>query len=178
MANLSSIARPYALAAFDYAREHQQLSAWKAFLTNASLVARDPAVAKLLANHALSAAKLYDLFHDVLKTQLNTEQNNFLLLISQRMRFAALPEITDAFNAYYAALEKLSNVRVVTAVDIQDEFRQKLSKALTKRIQRDVTLHCETDPAIIGGAIIHIGDRVIDGSVRGKLSRLLQNLTG
>ena len=57
---------------------------------------------------------------------------------------------------------------------LEEDFRQKLTQALTKRIQREVTLQCEIDPAILGGAIIHIGDRVIDGSIRGKLTRLLE----
>ena len=82
------------------------------------------------------------------------------------------------FNAHLATLEKISQVRVITATETQEAFRQKLVQALSKRIQRDVTLQCEIDASLIGGAIIHIGDRVIDGSIRGKLSRLLESLTG
>ena len=86
-----------------------------------------------------------------------------------------LPDIAELFSAYYAALEKTSTVRVVTAVDMPEDFRQKLTQALTKRVQREVTLQCEVDPSIIGGAIIHVGgDRVIDDSIRGKLTRLLE----
>ena len=65
-------------------------------------------------------------------------------------------------------------MRVVTAIGVQDDFKAKLTKALSARIERDVTLECEIDPAILGGAIIHVGDRVIDGSIRGKLTRLLE----
>lgn len=178
MGNLSSIARPYALAAFEYARGKQQLATWKTFLESAADVARDARVAKLLANPEISSAKLLELFHGVLAPILDTERKNFLLLLSQNKRLMALPEISEAFNAHYNALEKSSQVRVVTAVEADDAFRQKLTQALTKRIQREVTLECEIDPSIIGGAVIHIGDRVIDGSIRGKLNRLLQTLTG
>jgi F-type H+-transporting ATPase subunit delta len=178
MANLSSIARPYALAAFEYAREKQQLPAWKAFLTSASLVAKQPVIRKLLDNPELSSTKMPDVFQEVLASLLDTERKNFLLVLGQNKRLNVLPEIADLFNTYYTALEKISNVRVVTAVEAQKEFQDTLSHALAKRIQHEVTLHCEIDPAIIGGAVIHIGDRVIDGSVRGKLTRLLQNLTG
>src|SRR5579885_104526 len=177
MANLSSIARPYALAAFEYARDKQQLPEWKAFLESASCAARQPTVIRLLDNHELPSAKAFDLFHEVLASQLDTERKNFLRLLSQHKRFNVLPEISDAFNALYAALEKTSKVRVITAVEAEETFRQKLAHVLAKRTQRDVMLHCEVDPAIIGGAIIHIGDRVIDGSVRGKLNRLLESLT-
>lgn len=178
MANLSSIARPYALAAFEYARDKQQLATWKAFLEPAAYVAKQPVVLSLLNNPQIASIKIYNLFHDVLTTLVDTERNNFLLLLTQHHRLNVLPEISELFNSYYSALEKLSQVRVVTAVDPESAFREKLAQALSRRIQRDVTLHCEVDPAIIGGAIIHIGDRVIDGSIRGKLSRLLQDLTG
>lgn len=178
MANLSSTARPYARAAFESAHEKGQLAEWKAFLEAASLVAQDPSVIKLLASPGISSAQLFDLFHGVLASLIDTERKNFLLLLVQNKRLMALPEIADLFNLYYAYLEKVSTVKLVSAVDVEDALRQKLAAALTKRIKHEVKLHCEVDPSIIGGAIIHIGDRVIDGSVRGKLSRLLQDLTG
>jgi F-type H+-transporting ATPase subunit delta len=176
MTHYANIARPYALAAFEYARDKQQLADWKAFLANAALVAKDPAAAKLLANPQTQATSLYELFQDVLISILDTEKKNFLLLLAQKRRLQALPDIANVFNAFYAQLEKTSNVRVVTAVDIQEDFKQKLTHALSKRIQRDVVLHCEVDPAIIGGAIIYMGDNVIDGSVRGKLARMRESL--
>jgi F-type H+-transporting ATPase subunit delta len=177
MANFSSIARPYALAAFECARDKQQLPAWKQFLETASSIASQPAIIKLITNPELPSAKIFDLFHELLAAQLDTERKNFLLLLTQNKRLNVLPEIAETFNAYYAAFEKLSRVRVVTAIEVQENFKQRLAQALTKRIQREVTLQCEVNPALIGGAIIHIGDRVIDGSIRGKLFRLLESLT-
>lgn len=177
MANLSGIARPYALAAFECAHEKQQLAEWKMFLETASTIAKDSMVMKLFANPEFSTSKLFDLFHGILATLLNDERKNFLSLLSQNNRLYALPDITGAFNLYYAALEEISKVRVITAVQVQKDFTDKLIQALTKRIKRNVTLECEIDPAIIAGAIIHIGDRVIDGSIRGKLSRLHKSLS-
>ena len=174
MANFASIARPYALAAFECARDKNQLPAWKGFLASAADVARHASVVKLLANPEIPTTQLFDLFHEVLASLVNAEQKNFLRLLADNRRLIALPEIAELFNTYYAALEKISSVRVITAIDIADSFRQTLTQALTKRVQHEVTLHCEVDPAILGGAIIHIGDRVIDGSVRGKLTRLLE----
>lgn len=179
MANRSSrkflhIARPYALAAFEFAREKGQLSEWKIFLETASTIVKNDLVCGLLENPEISSAKLAKLFEEVLGQALNTDRKNFLLLLAQNKRLLALPDITDEFNAHCAALEKMSAVRVITAVETDPEFRQKLTQALVKRIQHEVTLHCEVDPSILGGAIIHIGDRVIDGSIRGKLTRLLE----
>lgn len=180
MANLSSIARPYALAAFEIARDSQQLPAWKDLLVFAAQISQHKDVVKLLANPDVSSAKLFEFFHEMLASKLtpkNTEQENFLRLLAQNKRFNVLAEISQAFNALYASLEKMSRVRVITAVKAGQEFQQKLSSSLTKRIKNEVTLECEIDPAIIGGAIIHMGDRVIDGSIRGQLARLLNNLT-
>ena len=178
MANLLSVARPYALAAFEYARDHQQLPAWKGFLESAAFYTSQPEIRRLMTNPELPRAKLFDLFHDLLSNQMDTERKNFLLLLSQHRRFNVLTEIAELFNVHYATHEKISKVRVVTAIETQEPFRQKLAQSLSKRIQREVTLQCEVDPSLIGGAIIHIGDRVIDGSIRGKLSRLLESLTG
>lgn len=174
MDNLSSIARPYALAAFEAAKAAKQLPAWKTFLQTAALVADDEDMVRLLANPELSSASLLQLFEEVLSSELDQESKNFLRLLAQNKRFMVLPAISALFNDYYTTLEKISEVRLITAVPIDDIFRTKLSSALSKRLQQDVTLTCDVDPAILGGAVIHIGDKVIDGSIRGKLARLLE----
>jgi F-type H+-transporting ATPase subunit delta len=174
MANLTSIARPYALAAFDYARDKQRLQEWKAFLAAAKIAVKDPQTQTLLNHPEIDSNALFDFMSSVLAKVLDAERTNFLRLVAKNDRLIALPEIADLFNAYFAALEKVSTVKVVTAVDIDSAFRKKLSDALTRRIQHEVKLDCEVNPAILGGAVIHIGDKVIDGSVRGKLNRLLE----
>lgn len=183
MATISSqkytnIARPYALAAFEYARDQKQLPAWKIFLANAAAIVLQPEVNKLLSNPEITADKWYDLFSGVLNSQLDVESKNFLHLLTENKRVIVLPEISSLFNDYYAELEKLSTVRVITAVDISEEYRQKLIQGLSKRMHHDVTLQCEVDPSIIGGAVFHLGDKVIDGSVLGKLNRLLESSLG
>lgn len=174
MANLVHIARPYALAAFECARESEQLPAWKAFLESASIIAKNPSVQRLLANPETQSAQLYELFDGVLSTQLNDERRNLLKLLAQNKRLPLLPDMSDAFNVFCEQLEKISKVRMVTALAMEDKIKQKFVQALTKRVKHDVVLHCEVDPSILGGAIIHFGDNVIDGSIRGKLTRLLE----
>lgn len=177
MADLTNIARPYALAAFECAREAQQIQNWDAFLKAAAAITADPSVQRLIANPETLSAPLYELFNGVLSSVLDDQRKNFLQLLANNKRLMVLPEIYQAFTIYVAALEKISAVRIVTAVAMKDDMRQKFITALTKRIQCDVTLECKVDPSIIAGAIIYIGDSVIDGSIRGKLSRLQQTLT-
>ena len=174
MANLSSIARPYAQAAFESARKLSDISAWKAFLKSAAEMSQLPAAAKLLGNPEVNRQQLFELFQSVLKSQLNDARTNFLKLVAEHKRFIALDAIYNQFEAISEQFEKASIVRVVTAVSASDSFKTNLAAKLSKRTQRDVTLHCEVDPQILGGAIIYMGDHVIDGSVRGKLARLLE----
>jgi F-type H+-transporting ATPase subunit delta len=174
MANFSNIARPYALAAFEYAHEKQQLVAWTVFLKEATYITEQSSVTPLLVNPQVLPAQLFDLYQSAFAHPLSVEQQNFLHLLVQNKRLNILPKIMAAFNAYCAQLEKISHVRVVTATTPKEEFKQKLIQALAKRINSHVTLQCDIDPAILGGAIIHMGDNVIDGSIRGKLTRLLE----
>lgn len=174
MANLSSIARPYAQAAFESARKQSDISAWKTFLKSAAEMSRIPAAAKLLGNPEVTSQQLFDLFQDVLKNQTSTGRTNFLRLLAEHKRFNALDAIYEQFDAISAQFEKASVVRVVTAVPASDTFKTNLAAKLGKRMQGEVKLECEVDPQIIGGAIIYMGDHVIDGSVRSKLARLLE----
>lgn len=172
------IARPYALAAFEVAKDKKKLAEWKSFLSAAAITAQDKLTSQLLDHPEISSEQWLDFFASVLSSLLDTEQKHFLQVLSENNRIRMLPQIFDIFNSYYSNLEKISKVRMVTAVPIEDAYKQKLTEALSKRINHEVTLNCDIDPAILGGAIIHMGDSVIDGSVRGKLNRLLQNLTG
>lgn len=177
MANLSSIARPYALAAFEYARTAEQLENWKVFLNTAADVAAAPAMQNVLDNPEIEIAKKTGLFKDVLKSMLDKERENFLSLLAQHNRFNVLPDIAEKFNHYLEALEEISKVRVVTAIKAQEDFNKKLAQVLSSHIKKEVTLENEVNEEILGGAVIHIGDRVIDGSLRGKLSRLRKSLS-
>lgn len=177
MASLQSIARPYALAAFEFARESEQLSQWHAFLNSASEMVKQKDVAMLLNNPQVASEELFELCQGVLSSLLDEKRKNFLLLLAQNKRLVAMPEIAELYNAMLLTLEQVSKVRVVTAVEAQEDFKEKLAISLSKRFKHNVTLRCDVDPTILGGAVIHIGDRVIDGSVRGKLSRLYQSLS-
>ncbi|HEX4044911.1 MAG TPA: F0F1 ATP synthase subunit delta [Gammaproteobacteria bacterium] len=192
MANLTSVARPYARAAFEYANGQQQLLAWKMLLETASEIVKQPEMAKLLINPKVAKDKLLELFCGILSALMNAnemglaknqqqqrerlsdEEYNFIHLLVQNERLIAMPDIAKLFDVYFGAMEKTSVVRVITAIDMEESLRKKLKETLMNRMQHKVILECEIDPAILGGAIIHMGDRVIDGSVRGKLMRLLE----
>ena len=173
MAHLTHIARPYARAAFMCAEEGAQVKEWKRFLEAASVMLKEKSVLSLLDNPKCSSEQLLRLFENVLTSVINHSQKQFLKILVQAKRLIALPDILALFITYEAQAEKQSIVRVVTALPIKEAFKERLTAALKKRLQRQICLQHEIDPSILGGAVIHMGDRVVDGSLRGELSRLL-----
>lgn len=172
--NYTSIARPYAMAAFEYALAKKALPAWEEFLQMAAVIAEDPQMVRLMASPKVNKAQRADFFCELLKSQLDDEKKNFIYLLSEHNRFAVLPEIAKQYQLHRAEHEKKATVSVTSAVALDAQQRTKLVQQLTKRLQLEVTLNCTVDPTLLGGAIIRVGDRVIDGSVRGKLHRMIE----
>lgn len=174
MATLSTIARPYAQAAFEFAKGKQDIPAWDAWLQTAANVVREPTIASMLSNTRISSSQWFTLLSDILGSQLNDTRKNFLRLLSEHKRLAALPEIALLFKEYEALNNKVSEVEVTSAVPLNGSQQQKLTEKLAKTLNHQVSLRCLVDENILGGAIIKAGDKVIDGSVRGQLKRLLE----
>jgi len=173
---LTTIARPYANAAFEYALDKNDLSNWEVMLLSAATLVSQPKVNLLLSSPEVSSIQLAELFTDVLSKVLDTAKTNFLQLLAENKRLSVLPEIAALFKAYREDYEKIMNVQVTSAIELSESYQEKLIKKLTHRLKRRVTLECEVDPLLLGGAIVRAGDMVIDGSVRGKLNRLLESL--
>jgi F-type H+-transporting ATPase subunit delta len=174
MANLTSIARPYARAAFDVARQDAQFSEWKVFLETAALIVNDEQVINACNDPETDQSQLLAFFESLLSSLLDAHRKNFLALLLEAKRVLVLPVIATLYNELLASEANLSTITLTTAVNIDEATRNAFALALKKRTQKEITLQCRLDPAILGGAIIQIGDRVIDGSIRGKLARLLE----
>lgn len=171
--NLTSLARPYAKAAFELALSNRALDAWGIFLHDAALVASDARVKRLLVNPFITRSQLEQLFCDVLNQELDIERKNFIRLLVEYKRLSLLPEIAEQFKTRVQAEEKELTVEVESAVDLTKEQKEKLSEKLTKRFKLKVSLNTHVNPELLGGVLIRAGDTVIDGSLRGKLNRLV-----
>jgi F-type H+-transporting ATPase subunit delta len=174
LTKMTTIARPYALAAFEYALDQDALSAWEAMLDAASLLTEDQSVQHLLTSPNITSEQIANLYCDVLAKLLNKEMTNFIQLLAEYDRLSILPDIAELFKAYSREQEKKLNVQVTSAVKLSEVYQEKLIAILTKRLRRQVMLECEVDPKLLGGAIVTAGDTVIDGSVRGKLDRMVK----
>lgn len=176
MAETVTAARPYAQAAFDVARASGKLKNWSEWLAAAAALVSDAKVRALIGNPRVARAQIQGLMLDALDGALDPQAKNFIRLLTENQRLALLPDIATLFEASRAEAEGTLRVQVISAMALSDEQQRTLAAALKKRFQREVTLHCDIDKNIIGGAIIRAGDRVIDGSARGKLQRLAQAL--
>lgn len=169
---LTTIARPYALAAFEYAQEKSELPAWESMLKMAAIIAQDTEMTLLLQRPGVSSKQLAELFCDLLSKEMSNERRNFIFLLSEYDRLTALPEIAELFIHYRAEHEKTMTVQVTSAVKLNEAYQEKLVQALTKRLKRKISLQCLIDETLLGGVVVRAGDWVLDGSIRGKLNRM------
>ena len=180
MAENATIARPYARAAFAYAREGNALAAWSKLLATGAAVAADAGADKLFGNPRVSSEQLVELISGVAVDSgatVGADAKNFLRLLAQNHRLTLLPEISAQFEALKAEVEQTLDVEVTTAQALTSEQRTGLADSLAKRFKRQVRIVETVDAALVGGAIVRAGDYVIDGSVRGRLARLEQEIS-
>ncbi len=185
MAEKRTLARPYASAAFDVARDAGRLGDWAHALGVAATVAADPEALAAFAAPKLGPGRRAELVVDVVRAA-DADAGallgdgaglNFVKLLAENGRLAILPEIARLFDELRADEENTVDVEVVSAVELDDAIRERLTAALAKRLGRDVRLHCAVDDDLLGGAIIRANDLVIDGSIRTRLGKLADALT-
>jgi F-type H+-transporting ATPase subunit delta len=177
MAEKATIARPYAKAAFEHARQAGALKRWSDALAAASAVVSDPQVNRLLSDPRVYPKQLVDLIADVVGDRLDTHGRQFFETLATNRRLGVLPDITAMFESMRAEIENVADVEVISAVELSEAQRDRLALALGKRLKSEVRLHCVVDPTLIGGAIVRSGDMVIDGSLKARLDRLSQVIT-
>jgi len=171
MSELTTVARPYANAAFDFALERSSIDSWQQMLMFAAEVSKNPGIKQYLSG-AIAPAQLAEVFNNVCGEQLDSHGQNFIKILAENDRLPLLVEISDMFNALKVERDKQINVDVTSAVTLSDAQRKTLSVALEKRFDRKVKLNCSVDPSLVAGMVIKAGDTVIDGSVNSQLNRL------
>lgn len=176
MADKITVARPYARAAFEEAQAHKVLGPWSDSLQRAAAVVKDPRVQNLLGNPAVTNAELAQFVIDLAGPGLDEQGRNFVQTLAENRRLAYLPEISTLFDELKDEAEGVVDVTVTSAAPLADGQRDSLASALQRRLKRQVRLHCETDPSLLGGAVLRAGDLVIDGSVRSRLNRIAYEL--
>jgi F-type H+-transporting ATPase subunit delta len=175
-AEATTIARPYAEAAFKRAVETDKLGPWSDALGLLAAVVRDPAMAGLIANPKLGKEQLTELMLDIVGDKLDDEAQNLVRLMAENDRLVVAPAVATLFEERKNAQQGTLDVQVTAAFPIDSAQESALAEALKAKLGRDVHLTSEQDPELIGGVRIRAGDMVIDGSVRGQLAQLANQL--
>jgi F-type H+-transporting ATPase subunit delta len=176
MSQLTTFARPYARAAFETAIGDGSLKAWSSALGLLAALLQDAKVGSYLSNPARNTGEQAQALIDLCGSELDAKAQNFVLVLAANKRLQLLPEIATLFEGLKAEYEKTVDVEVISAFGMDQGAENNLTAALKKRLQRDVKLNISIDRALIGGMIVRAGDLVIDGSVRGRLNKLIESM--
>ena len=169
MAEIATIARPYAEAVFSLAKETNLLDAWTEQLSFAQLVASDRDMQRLSVDPKVESHQLSALFLSVTGNRLNTEVSNFISLLIENGRISILPEIITQFETLKANEGGVLDASVTSAFAMSTEQIAELSARLEKKFNRKIDATVTVDSSLIGGIVVAVGDEVYDASVRGKL---------
>ncbi|MFL0806324.1 MAG: F0F1 ATP synthase subunit delta [Oceanobacter sp.] len=174
MAELTTLARPYAKAVFAEAQEKNALDAWSDDLALLAAYAANDEMASLLVHPSLTAEQQAQALIDVCGDKLTDTAKNLVAVLAENKRLTLLPEITALYEELKAEMENTVDVLVTSARPLTKAQENKLSKALKAKLQSEVRMSSEVDESLIGGVIIRAGDLVIDGSLTAKLSKLAE----
>ena len=177
MAELTTLARPYAKAVFGFALANQDLEAWSKMLCTLAAVSKEAAVAEVISSPAITSDQLVDTLTTVCGDELNEAAKNFVAVLAENKRLALLAAISDQYEVLKAKQLKMSDVEITSAFEIDSELSDKLAKALTNKLNVTVNIHTQVDETLIGGAVIRAGDLVIDSSVKARLAKLNEAMT-
>lgn len=177
MSSLTTLARPYAKAAFELAQGQAALAAWDKMLGAAGDVAAEDSMADLLGNPSVSSSQAIAILGEALGGELDSKFGNFLNVLGDNDRLSLLPEIAVLFRQLREEAEQRLSVTVVSAIALEDDQAERMKSALAKRFEREIEMVSEIDASVLGGAVIYAGDEVIDGSLKGRLQKLQANLS-
>jgi F-type H+-transporting ATPase subunit delta len=176
MAELATIARPYAEAAFELARQQSALPVWAQMLRFASTIVADSRVSAALDNPKLTAGDKESLLLSIAGDRVSGDGRNFLRVLIEAGRIKLLPEIQVQFDTLKDSAESVARATIETAYPLSDAQLAQLKAALEKRFKKKVETTVVENRALIGGARVSVGDEVIDGSVQAKLAAMSTQL--
>lgn len=177
MAEMQTLARPYAEAVFELARARNQLKQWSEMLAFITAVAADERMRQIADDPRVDRTRFLNLFLGVCEQRVDEPGANFIRLLVDNRRLALLPEIVTQYESLRAEAEARVEATVISAFPLEAAQLETVGAALRRKLGREVNLKTEVDKTLMGGIVIRAGDLVIDGSVRGRLADLAANLS-
>jgi F-type H+-transporting ATPase subunit delta len=177
MAELSTIARPYAVALFDAAKGGKHAPAWLPMIEELAQVAAHPQVASVVADPKLGAKDIASLIAGLMKSKLPAEMSAFLATLVDNQRLAALPEMARQFRALKNAAEGVADCIIESAFPLNDGQVADLVGAMSKKFGLKLKPEVRVDASLVGGVRVSVGDHVLDTSVTTQLAQMQAALT-
>ena len=171
-----TIARPYANAAYSYAQQSQQVAEWSDMLSGLAQVVEHPEMRPLIGHPRVAKAELFDLFKSALGSVLDEKRENFLQILLDADRIKLAPEIAELFEREKTKAQGVVDVTMISAYPAEPAEQSRIAEAVKNRTGKDCEIRAEVDDSLIGGAVIRVGDSVIDISLKGRLQALAQKL--
>jgi F-type H+-transporting ATPase subunit delta len=176
MAEIATIARPYAIAVFDLAKRNRALDVWSRELAMLGALAAEPAIQEVITSPSATNQQKASTIARVCGDDLSREGKQFLQVLAANKRLDLIAEIGSQYEDLRAQEQASLDVDVISAFALDDAEQKQLTDALARRFEREIRLTSRVDESLLGGVIIRAGDTVIDGSVRGKLEKLSETL--
>ncbi|RVT86070.1 F0F1 ATP synthase subunit delta [Inhella crocodyli] len=176
MAELATIARPYAEALFQVAQRHD-LNAWRQQIDALALVAGDAGLRQFADHPKTAPAQVFDVMVEAAKLPLADGMRNFLRAVIDNGRLDALPAVAEQFHRLVSQAQGVAEAQVESAFPLDAAQLAELVAVLEKRFDRKLTAAVSVQPSLIGGVRVTVGDEVLDTSVRARLERMKTTLT-
>ena len=176
MAELATLARPYANAVFDIAKKDGELDQWSRMLALLAAATDHDAVQTLLAAPDVEEEQKAQRLVGICGDDMNDRGKRFVHVLAGNKRLPLLAEIQSQFETLRADEQSTLDVEVTSAFALSQAELDGMKAALGKRFEKDIIMSSTVDASLIGGAVIRAGDTVIDGSVRGKLAKLAETI--
>jgi F-type H+-transporting ATPase subunit delta len=172
MAELATIARPYAEAVFRLAEESNALAAWSEKLAFIGAIYLDPQMRAAIGNPKVTAHDIERLLLDIGGDRIDGAARNFIQLLMRNRRLAVLPQIREQFEKLKLENEGRLEAKISSAFPLDDAQRNHVVNLLSSRFKRKINATETVDPELIGGIKVEVGDKVWDASVRGRLQTM------
>ena len=177
MSSTTTLARPYAKAAFELAVDEDATGRWNDMLDLASTAVTEKSLAGLLESPYASNSQIVEILSGAAGEAFDDRFKDFLSVLAENKRLSLLPEIASLYQALREEADRMLRVRVVSAFALDEDQATRLKGALAKRFDREILLEAEVDSSVIGGAVVYAGGEVIDGSLKDRLTKLSNSLS-
>ncbi|MFL2667723.1 MAG: F0F1 ATP synthase subunit delta [Burkholderiales bacterium] len=177
MAEVTTLARPYAQALYSLAKETDALDVWSEALEFLKSVANDATFQATVSAPDIQLTDVEDLFLSICSDRVSEEARNFIQLLVRNGRLSVLDNVVRQYESLKAEDGGVVSAVIQSAFDLDEAQVKAIADILSKKLDKKISPSVAVDPNLIGGVKVHVGDKVWDASVRGRLQHMAVTLT-